>query len=118
MIRSLLNSVSTSEVVLILVAGAVLLAVALAVGFRSVIPEGGQRRFEETMDGLRIIFELLFALLLAFVIASVLDRFDTADQTVGEEATALSQMLRENTAFPLPPKRSCGRRWVPTSTRW
>ena len=45
-------------------------------------------------------YELLFALLLAFVVASVLDTFNQAESTVQEEASALSAMLRDNLAFP------------------
>ena len=98
--RSLLNNLSTVEIVLIFVVGSVALAVAVAVAIRRFVPDIAERQFEEIAEGLRIVYELLFALILAFVIASVLDKFSDAENTVGREATALAAMHRDNLAFP------------------
>jgi hypothetical protein len=80
--------------------GSVVLAISLAVGIRKLVPDIAERQFEELASGLRVVYELLFALILAFVIASVLDKFNDAEHTVGAEATALAQMMRNNLAFP------------------
>ncbi len=100
MARSLLNSLTTLEIVVIFVLGSVALAIGLAVAIRKLVPDIAERQFEDLASGLRVVYELLFALILAFVIASVLDKFNDAESTVGSEATALSQMLRNNLAFP------------------
>jgi hypothetical protein len=98
--RSLVNSLSTVEIVLIFVVGSVGLAIAVALAIRRFVPDIAERQFEEIAEGLRIVYELLFALILAFVIASVLDKFSDAENTVGREATALAAMHRDNLAFP------------------
>ena len=85
---------------LIFVIGSVALAIAVAVAIRRLIPDIAERQFEDIASGLRIVYELLFALILAFVIVPVLDTFNDAESTVGSEATALSQMLCNNLAFP------------------
>lgn len=100
MIRSVLNSLSTVEIVAIFVGGSVVLAISLAIAIRKAIPDIAEREFEELASGLRVVYELLFALVLAFAIASVIDKFSNAESTVDTEATALSQMLRDNRAFP------------------
>lgn len=100
MIRSLLNSLSTVEIVLLVIGGAIVLAVAFSVAIRKLVPDIAEREFETVANGLRVIYELLFALILAFVIASVLDKFNDAEATVDTEATALAQLVRDNWAFP------------------
>ncbi|MDX6676594.1 MAG: hypothetical protein QOE31_646 [Solirubrobacteraceae bacterium] len=100
MARSLLNTFSTVQIVVMFVLGSVALAIALAVAIRRLVPDIAERQFEELASGLRVVYELLFALILAFVIASVLDKFNDAEKTVGSEATALAQMLRNDLAFP------------------
>jgi hypothetical protein len=100
MLRDLLNALSTTEIVLIFVALAVVTAVVMAVVLRALIPDPKEALFEELASGLRVMYELLFALILAFVIASVLDKFNDADSVVGSEATALTQLVRNNAAFP------------------
>lgn len=102
--RSILNHLSTVEIMLIFVVGSVVLAIAVAVAIRRLVPDIADRPFEEIAGGLRIVYELLFALILAFVIASVLDKFNNAEDTVGGEATALAQMHRNNLAFPSAPQ--------------
>ena len=61
--------------------------------------------FEEMAEGLRVVYELVFALILAFVIASVLDTFSTAEATVANEATTLSHMKRAALAAPVEQQR-------------
>jgi hypothetical protein len=100
MLRDLLNALSTTEIVLIFVAFAVVSAALLALALRALIPDPQEGLFEELSSGLRVVYELLFALILAFVIASVLDKFNDADNVVGSEATALTQLVRNNAAFP------------------
>jgi len=77
-------------------------AVSLTLIVRRLVPDLAERRFEDLAEGLRVVFELLFALLLAFVIASVLDEYGQAQSTVSSESAALSQMVRANQAFPVP----------------
>jgi hypothetical protein len=98
--RDLLNTLSTVQIVVIFVFGSVLLAISLATTIRKLVPDIAERQFEELASGLRVVYELLFALILAFVIASVLDKFNDSEHTVGAEATALAQMMRNNLAFP------------------
>jgi hypothetical protein len=100
---------TTLEIVAIFVAGSVLLAIGLAIAIRRLVPDIAERQFEDLASGLRVVYELLFALILAFVIASVLDKFNDAESTVGSEATALSQMLRNNLAFPADEQERLGK---------
>lgn len=100
--RSLLNSLSTSQIMLIFGGLSVVLAVGATLLVRRLVPDIAERRFEDLAEGLRVVFELMFALLLAFVIAAVLDEYNEAQATVGSESAALSQMVRANQAFPVP----------------
>jgi hypothetical protein len=104
MIRDVLNALSTVEIVVIFVGGAIVLAVALTFAVGKLAPGFAAGPFEDVADGLRVVYELLFALILAFVIASVLDKFNDAEATVDAESTALAQMLRDNRAFPAGPE--------------
>jgi len=101
MARAVLNSLSTVQIVLIFVGGSVVLAISVAIAIRRAIPDIAEREFEELASGLRVVYELMFALILAFAIASVIDKFNDAEATVDTEATALSQMLRANRTFPI-----------------
>jgi hypothetical protein len=100
MARAVLNSMSTVAIVAVFVGGSIVLAVSMAIVIRKLVPDIAEREFEEYASGLRVVYELLFALILAFAIASVIDKFNNAETTVDTEATALSQMLRANRAFP------------------
>jgi hypothetical protein len=100
MARSVLNNMSTVEIVAIFVLGSVALAVGVSIAIRRLFPDIGKGEFEDLASGLRVVYELLFALILAFVIASVLDKFNQAQDTVGRESTALAQMVRSDAAFP------------------
>jgi Protein of unknown function (DUF4239) len=97
--RSLLNSLSTLEIVCLFIGGCVTLALTITFVIRRLVPDLAERQFEELADGLRVVYELMFALLLAFVIASVLDKVGDSEEAVAREATALTQMQRNNLAF-------------------
>ena len=99
--RPVLNTLSTVEIIAIFVGGSVVLAVTLAIVIRRLAPDIAEREFEELASGLRVVYELMFALVLAFAIASVIDKHNDAESTVDAEATALSQMMRANRAFPI-----------------
>jgi hypothetical protein len=99
--RSLLNSVSTPTVILLMVGGAIVVAVVGVLAARKLFPDLADSAFEEVADGLRVVYELVFALILAFVIASVLDTFSNAESTVAAEATTLAHMKRANNALPI-----------------
>jgi hypothetical protein len=100
MIRAVLNALSTVEIVLIFVGGSVALAIVMTFAIRKLVPDIADRQFEELAGGLRTVYELLFALILAFLIASVLGKFEDAEHVVDSEATSLALMLRANRAFP------------------
>ena len=100
MARAVLNNLSTVEIVAIFVLGSVALAIGVSITIRRLFPDIGKGEFEDLASGLRVVYELMFALILAFVIASVLDKFNDAESTVGQESTALAQMVRGNAAFP------------------
>ena len=99
--RDLLNSLATWQIVVVVVGGSVVLAVSIAILARKLMPDLAEREFEEMASGLRVVYELMFALILAFAIASVIGKFNDAEATVDREATALSQMFRANRKFPI-----------------
>jgi hypothetical protein len=98
--RSLLNALSTTTIVIMVVGGTVVLALAAVLAANKWLPRLADGPFEEMADGLRVVYELVFALILAFVIASVLDTFSTAEANVAAEATTLSNMKRASLALP------------------
>ncbi len=99
--RPILNSLSALEIIAIFVGGSVVLAVTLAIVIRRLAPDIAEREFEDLASGLRVVYELMFALVLAFAIAAVIDKRNEAERVVDAEATALSQMMRANRAFPI-----------------
>ena len=99
--RDLLNALATWQIVAVVVGGSVVLAVSFAILARKLMPDLAEREFEEMASGLRVVYELMFALILAFAIASVIGKFNEAEATVDREATALSQMMRANRMFPI-----------------
>ncbi|HVF15020.1 MAG TPA: hypothetical protein VM942_10495 [Acidimicrobiales bacterium] len=101
LIRSLLNALSTTTIFVVVVGGTVVLALAAVLAAGKFLPNLAKGAFEEMADGLRVIYELVFALILAFVIASVLDTFSTADSTAAAEATNLAHMKRATLALPV-----------------
>jgi hypothetical protein len=103
--RSLLNSMSTTTIVIVVVGGTGALALGAVLAANRVLPNLATGPFEEMADGLRVVYELVFALILAFVIASVLDTFSTAESTVASEATTLAHMKRASGALPVEQQR-------------
>jgi hypothetical protein len=68
MARSILNSFSRVELVVLGVGGMVLLTVAGVLVARRLFPRLAGSGFEPVADSLRVVYELIFALILAFVI--------------------------------------------------
>lgn len=94
MIRSLLNTFSTGTLILLFVGGTVALAIGGVLIARKMVPNLAESSFEDVVDGLRTVYELLFTIVLAFVIGAVLATFSTAEAKVSSEATKLAQMVR------------------------
>ena len=99
MARSLLNSLSTIQIIVLFIGGMALLTVVAVLLGRRLFP-GKAEEFERVADSLRVVYELIFALILAFVIAAVLDEMGDAESAVATEATTLSALVRANDAFP------------------
>jgi hypothetical protein len=85
----------------LLVGGTLALALGGVLVAHKAFPKIANGPFEDMAEGLRVVYELVFALILAFVIASVLDTFSQADSTVASEATTLAHMKRANQALPV-----------------
>ena len=100
MARSILNSFSTVEIVLIGVGGAVVLTILAVLLARRLFPQLTDSQFEPVADSLRVVYELIFALILAFVIAAVLDEMSNAESTVASEATTIAELVRANDSLP------------------
>jgi hypothetical protein len=100
MARSLLNSMSTVEIVLLGVGGMVVLTIAGVLLARRLFPRLSDSEFEPVADSLRVVYELIFALILAFVIAAVLDEMGNAESAVASEATTIGELVRANDALP------------------
>lgn len=100
MVRSILNSLSTIEIILLGVGSMLLLTVAGVLLARRLFPRLADSSFEPIADSLRVVYELIFALILAFVIAAVLDEAGNAESAVASEATTVREILRANEAFP------------------
>ena len=100
LVRSILNSFSTGEIVVLSVGGMVVLTVACVLLARRLFPRLTDSHFEPVADSLRVVYELLFALILAFVIAAVLDEMGNAESAVASEATTIGELVRANDAFP------------------
>jgi hypothetical protein len=98
--RSILNSFSTAEIVLIGVGGAVALTIIGVLLARRLFPQLTDSQFEPVADSLRVVYELIFALILAFVIAAVLDEMSNAESSVASEATTIAELVRANDALP------------------
>lgn len=105
MTRSILNSFSTIEIVLLGVGGMVLLTLAAVLLARRAFPRLADGEFEPVADSLRVVYELIFALILAFVIAAVLDEMSSAETSVAAEATAIAELVRTNEALPAQDKQ-------------
>jgi hypothetical protein len=101
MARSILNSFSTVELVVLGVGGAVLLTVVGVLLARRFFPRLADSQFEPVADSLRVVYELIFALILAFVIAAVLDEMGNAESAVASEATTIGSLVRANDTLPV-----------------
>ena len=82
------------------VGGMVLLTVAGVLLARRLFPRLADGDFEPVADSLRVVYELIFALILAFVIAAVLDESGNAESAVASEATTIGELVRANDALP------------------
>jgi hypothetical protein len=102
MARWILNSFSTVQLVVLGVGGMVLLTVVCVLVARRSFPRLADSEFEPVAESLRVVYELIFALILAFVIASVLDEMGNAESAVASEATTISELVRVNDALPRP----------------
>ncbi|MFL5926517.1 MAG: hypothetical protein ACJ77E_06230 [Gaiellaceae bacterium] len=100
MARWVLNTFSTAELVVFGVGGAVVLTIVCVLLLRRRFPRLADSEFEPVADSLRVVYELIFALILAFVIASVLDEMGNAEAAVASEATTISELVRANDALP------------------
>ena len=100
LVRSILNSLSTGEIVVLFVGGMVLLTVAGVLLARRLFPRLTDSEFEPVADSLRVVYELIFALILAFVIAAVLDEMGNAESAVASESTTIGELVRANDVFP------------------
>ena len=82
------------------VGGMVLLTVVGVLVARRLFPRLADSEFEPVADSLRVVYELIFALILAFVIAAVLDEIGNAESAVAAEATTISALVRANDTLP------------------
>lgn len=80
--------------------GMVLLTVVGVLLARRIFPARADSEFEPVADSLRVVYELIFALILAFVIAAVLDEMSNAESVVASEATTIGELVRANDALP------------------
>ena len=96
--RSLLNSMSTLEIVLVFVCGAATLAVVCVLLVERWYPGFRQGSFDEGSKAIETTFTLLFGLILALTIAGLALNSDTASSAVTEEATAMAQLTRVSRA--------------------
>ena len=80
--------------------GMVLVTVVGVVLARRIFPPREDSQFEAVADSLRVVYELIFALILAFVIAAVLDVMGNAEAVVASEATTIGELVRANDALP------------------
>jgi hypothetical protein len=96
----LLSHFSTIVLILLLVGGPTVLAVAGCLIVQRQFPALGDSEFERAAEALRGGFTVLFGLILGLSIASVSAQLSTARSTVSSEAATLAQMTRLNRAMP------------------
>jgi hypothetical protein len=94
----LINHLSTEVLILVIVGVPTLAAVALALLVDRVFP---RLRDLEIDDTVREVVGLLFGLLLALVIASIVTKHDDADSATAAESTAAAQLARASRALPI-----------------
>ena len=100
MARTTLNAMPTFAIVLLGVGGMALLTIVVVLLARRLFPRLADGEFEPVASSLRVVYELIFALILAFVIAAVLDELSHAESVVASEATTLGELVRANDALP------------------
>lgn len=101
MTLDLLNTFSTLGLTLLVVGGATVLAMAIAVVVHKLFPNLADSAFEETTEILRAdVFALLYTIILALVIADLSGSLSEASATVSSEASALAGLTRAADAFP------------------
>jgi hypothetical protein len=98
-IRSLLNNLSTFEIVVVFVLGAAALAVAGVIAVERWYPGFREGSFDEGSKAIETTFTLLFGLILALTIAGLALNSDTANSAVSDEATAMAQLTRVGQGF-------------------
>jgi hypothetical protein len=98
--RSILNSFSTAEIVLFSIGGMVVLTLVGVLLARRFCTQLTESNFEPIADSIRVVYELIFALILAFVIAAVLDEMGNAESAVATEANTIAELVRANDTFP------------------
>ena len=98
--RSILNSLSTAQIIVFSIGSMVVLTVAGVLLARRFCPRLADSHFEPVADSLRVVYELIFALILAFVISAVLDEMGNAESAVATEANTIAELVRANDTFP------------------
>jgi hypothetical protein len=94
----LLNNLSTEFLVLIIVGVPTAIAVFSVYYVDRAFPKLGDVEIDDTV---REVVGLLFGLLLALVIASIVTKQDDADSATASEATAAAQLSRATRAYPI-----------------
>ena len=94
----LLNHVSTGVLVLLVVGVPTLVAVLAVLVVSKTLP---RLRDVEPDDTVRDVVGLVFGLLLALVIASIVTKHDDADSAAAAESTAVAQLARASRALPI-----------------
>ena len=97
-------AISTVALGLVIVAGTVVASVA-AVALVRKLP---RERLEENQDVVSVMFSavgVLYTVLLAFMVVLVWEQFNSAEDRTQQEATKISNLLRNSAVFP-PPARS------------
>jgi hypothetical protein len=94
----LLNHLSTTAFVLVVVGVPTVLAVVIVFCVDTAFPN---LRDLEIDDTVRDVVGLVFGLLLALVIASIVTKHDDADSATAAESTATAQLARASRAFPV-----------------
>lgn len=97
--RWLLNHIPTWGIMLVFVAVAMLLAFVALRLVRRYIPDWGSGEQNEVAALSVNTIGVVYGFILAFVIVSLWEAFNTAGDTVAREATALSQVTRSADAF-------------------
>lgn len=96
----ILNRVPTWLLVIVVVAGAVALALLGNWLVRSWLPRDRPWEYNDVVGALLAVVTGLYGLVLAFVIVSVWENYRSTQEAVFTEATALAQVVRDSRGFP------------------